>query len=87
MNEFEDIFQPLSSSMVKTRKRVGFIEELEHKRLCGDCDHWMKTSDCSREFKGNKQSMNSFGCSKFILSYHWKRELINLKRVNDGVVK
>lgn len=34
-------------------------------RRCGECVHWMKTSDCPRESKGLKPSAGDWACIRF----------------------
>ncbi len=33
---------------------------------CEDCFHWMKTSSCPREAKGQKPTINEWPCDKFL---------------------
>jgi len=41
--------------------------------VCGDCNHWMKSSECPREKNINGRnhgpSMGDFICNKFVTSY------------------
>lgn len=45
------------------------IHKLE-RRVCGNCNHHMKTSSCPREKAGQKPSINEQGCDDFVQDGH-----------------
>lgn len=58
--------------------KINLVRELE-KKECGNCQHWMKKSDCPREtgnVKTGSPTMGSVACSKFTLDWHTNKLMI-----------
>lgn len=81
MTDFEDLFQPVSKMELERRKELAHYEMLVKKRRCGECNHWMRTSECPREAKGIIVSMNGFGCEHFDLDCYYVNKLAKLREV------
>ncbi len=76
--EFSDAIHKLDKER-EIRERIRSVTA----ERCGNCNHWMKTRECPRERRGEKQSCNAPGCEEFTLdswskkmSEEWKAELL-----------
>lgn len=52
------------SRLVQLRYDRNHLGDILNKR-CGSCEHWMKTSDCPLEARGDKPSSDHWACNQF----------------------
>lgn len=81
MSEFRDLFQPVPKKELERRKELAHYEEMIKKKRCGQCEHWMKTSECPREARGFKVSMNDWTCNNYELEYYYVDRIAELREV------
>ena len=89
VQDFDRIIANVSKISALAQLRDKVIEALQtDKRVCGNCNHWMKRDSCPRETRnsqGRRQgpSMLAIACGDFALE-NWVSDL-KAKRIAEAV--